>query len=84
MNLIIMRRIIGLAALLGSILMVACGLHSTTAPTETFTVYEDAPTLKLLDLGPPGNSPGDVYRFLLRYTLLPAVQSQAKCLARRR
>jgi hypothetical protein len=26
-------------------------------------VYEDAPTLKLLDLGPPGNSPGDVYHF---------------------
>jgi hypothetical protein len=43
--------------------MVACGLHSTTAPTETLTVYEDAPTLKLLDLGPPGNSPGDVYHF---------------------
>jgi hypothetical protein len=48
---------------LGSTLMVACGLHSTTAPTETLTVYEDAPTLKLLDLGPPGNSPGDVYHF---------------------
>jgi hypothetical protein len=63
MNLIAMRRIIGLAAVLGSTLMVACGLHSTTAPTETFTVYEDAPTLKLLDLGPPGNSPGDVYHF---------------------
>src|SRR6266566_3140528 len=63
MNLIIMWRIIGLAAVLGSTLMVACGLHSTTAPTETFTVYEDAPTLKLLDLGPPGNSPGDVYHF---------------------
>jgi hypothetical protein len=36
---------------------------STKAPTETFTVYEDALTLKLLDLGPPGNSPGDVYHF---------------------
>src|SRR5207247_7236871 len=63
MNLITTRRIIGLAAVLGSALMVACGLHSTTARTETFTVYEDAPTLKLLDLGPPGNSPGDVYHF---------------------
>jgi hypothetical protein len=63
MNLIIMRRIIGLAAVLGSTVMVACGLHCTNPSTETLTVYEDAPTLKLLDLGPPGNSPGDVYHF---------------------
>ena len=52
-----------LAALLGSTLMVACGLHCTNPSTETLTVYEDAPTLKLLDLGAPGNSPGDVYHF---------------------
>ena len=45
MNLIIMRRIIGLAAVLGSTLMVACGLHCTNPSTETLTVYEDAPTL---------------------------------------
>src|SRR6266404_9652601 len=63
MNLIIMRRIIRLAAVLGSTLMVACGVHCTNPSTETFTVYEDAPTVKLLDLGPPGNSPGDVYHF---------------------
>src|SRR5437867_2805665 len=63
MNLITTRRIIGLGAVLGSTLMVACGLHSTTAPADTFTVYEDTPTLKLLDLGPPGNSLGDVYHF---------------------
>jgi len=63
MNLIIMRRIIGLAAVLVSTLMGACGLRSTTSSTETLTVYEDKPTLKLLDLGPPGNSPGDVYHF---------------------
>jgi len=63
MNPICMRRIFGLAAVLASILMAACGLHSTTASTETLTVYEDKPTLKLLDLGPPGNSPGDVYHF---------------------
>jgi hypothetical protein len=63
MNLIAMRRIIGLAAVLGSTLMVACGLRSTTVSTETLTVYEEKPTLKLLDLGPPGNSPGDVYHF---------------------
>ena len=63
MNLIVTRRIIGLAAVLASTLMAACGLRSITASTETVTVYEDAPTLKLLDLGPPGNSPGDVYHF---------------------
>ena len=63
MDLIIMPRIIGLAAVLGSTLMAACDLRSTTASTETLTVYEDKPTLKLLDLGPPGNSPGDVYHF---------------------
>jgi hypothetical protein len=59
MNLITTRRIIGLAAVLVSTLMAACGLRSTTASTETLTVYEDKPTLKLLDLGPPGNSPGE-------------------------
>ena len=63
MNLIATRRIIGLAAVFASTLMAACRLNSTTASTETFTVYEDKPTLKLLDLGPPGNSPGDVYHF---------------------
>ena len=63
MNLITTRRTIGLAAVLGSTLMVACGLHCTNPSTETLTVYEDAPTLKLLDLGAPGNSPGDVYHF---------------------
>jgi hypothetical protein len=63
MDLIATRRIIGLAAVLASTLMAGCGAHSTTASTETFTVYEDAPTMKLLDLGPPGNSPGDVYHF---------------------
>jgi hypothetical protein len=63
MNLITTRRIIGLAAVLVSTLMAACGLRSTTASTETLIVYEDKPTLKLLDLGPPGNSPGDVYHF---------------------
>jgi hypothetical protein len=73
MNLIIMRRIIGLAAVLGSTLMAACGLHCTNPSTETLTLYEDAPTLKLLDLGPPGNSPGDVYHFLQRCIPAPAV-----------
>src|SRR6266576_849785 len=63
MNLMVTTRITGLAAVLASTLLAACGEHSTTPSTETLTVYEDKPTLKLLDLGPPGNSPGDVYHF---------------------
>jgi len=63
MKLIVTRKTIATAALLASTLVGACGLRSTNPSTETFTVYEDAPTLKLLDLGPPGNSPGDVYHF---------------------
>ena len=63
MNLIIARRTIASAALLASVLMAACGQRSTNSSSETLTVYEDRPTLKLLDLGPPGNSPGDVYHF---------------------
>jgi hypothetical protein len=52
-----------LAALVASTLMAACGLRSTNLSTETLTVYQDAPNMKLLDLGEPGNSPGDVYHF---------------------
>jgi len=63
MNLMVTTRIIGLAAVFASTLMAACGQRSTTALTETLTVYEDKPTMKLLDLGEPGNSPGDVYHF---------------------
>jgi hypothetical protein len=44
-------------------MMAACGQHSTTPSTETFTVYEDAPKMSLLDLGAPGNTLGDVYHF---------------------
>ena len=64
MNLIVSRRMIGiLGALLTSTLMPACGLRSTNPSTETLTLYQDAPKMKLLDLGEPGNSPGDVYHF---------------------
>lgn len=51
------------AALLVSILMSGCGPHPTNSSTEALTVYQDAPTLNPLDLGPPGNSPGDAYYF---------------------
>src|SRR5438093_13704927 len=60
---IVTPRMKALAALLASILIAACGLRSTNPSTETLTVYQDAPKMKLLDLGPPGNSPGDVYHF---------------------
>jgi hypothetical protein len=63
MNLIVTRRMTALAALLASTLMGACGLRSTNPSTETLTIYQDAPKMKLLDLGEPGNSPGDVYHF---------------------
>jgi hypothetical protein len=64
MNLISQRMVRGLAALLASVLITACGAHSTNQSTETFTVYEDAPKMSQLDLGAPGNSLGDVYHFV--------------------
>src|SRR5438477_10004946 len=63
MKLIVTPRMKALAALLASILVAACGLRSTNPSTETLTVYQDAPKMKMLDLGEPGNSPGDVYHF---------------------
>jgi hypothetical protein len=62
MNLIVRSRLMAMAALLASTLLAACGLHSNPS-TETFTVYEDAPKVSLLDLGAPGNSLGDIYHF---------------------
>src|SRR5262249_18446314 len=46
-----------------SALIAACGAHSNNPSTETFTIYQDAPKMSLLDLGAPGNSLGDVYHF---------------------
>ena len=63
MNLILTQRTLAMAALLGCGLITACGQRSTNPSNETFTVYEDAPKLSLLDLGAPGNSLGDVYHF---------------------
>jgi len=63
MNLVAQRIIMGAAALSASALIAACGARSTNSSNETFTVYEDAPKMSLLDLGQPGNSPGDVYHF---------------------
>ena len=63
MNPIFRRMVTGLAALFASVLIAGCGAHSSNQSTETFTVYEDAPKMSLLDLGAPGNSLGDVYHF---------------------
>jgi hypothetical protein len=63
MNLIVRGIMTAAAALSASALIVACGAHSTNPPNESFTVYEDAPKMSLLDVGQPGNSPGDVYYF---------------------
>ena len=63
MNLITQRIVTAAAALSVTILTGACGAHSTNPSTETFTVYQDAPKMTLLDLGAPGNSLGDVYHF---------------------
>ena len=63
MNLISIRTMITSVTLLASTLMAACGLRSTNSSNETLTVYEDPPTLTHVDLGQPGNSPGDVYHF---------------------
>jgi hypothetical protein len=63
MNQIVTRRMIALAALIASTLMAGCGLRSPNPSTETLNVYQDAPAMNPLDLGPPGNSPGDAYYF---------------------
>ena len=63
MNSIVQRMLMGLAAVFASASFTACGAHSSSPSTETFTVYSDAPKMSLLDLGAPGNSLGDVYHF---------------------
>ena len=62
MSVIAQRLTMAGVALFASALIAACGSHFTPS-TETFTVYEDAPKMSLLDLGAPGNSLGDVYHF---------------------
>ena len=63
MNLIAQRIIVAAATVSASVLIAACGAHSTNQSTETLTIYQDAPKMSLLDLGAPGNSLGDVYHF---------------------
>ncbi len=83
MKLVLTRTIMASAALLVSILMAACGPHSTNPSTETLTVYEDAPELKPLDLGSPGNSPGDAYYFSAALHSTPVVGCPARCLVQK-
>ena len=70
MNLIVTQRMAALAALLALALMPACGLRSTNSSTETLTVYQDAPNMKLLDLG-AGEQPGRRVSFFCSATLQP-------------
>jgi hypothetical protein len=63
MNEVVTQITIRLVAVFIATLIAACGANSSNRSTETFTVYEDAPKMSLLDLGAPGNSLGDVYHF---------------------
>lgn len=57
------HQILRLVAFLASSILTACAGSFTTLPPETLTVYQDAPTMDPLDVGAPGNSPGDAYYF---------------------
>src|SRR6266704_2239933 len=83
MNLIVQRIMTAAAALSVSALIAACGAHSTNPSNETFTVYEDAPKMSLLDLGQPGNSPGDVYHFSAPLRSGAGGQITARCSVQR-
>ena len=63
MNLIAQRIILAAATASASVLITACGARSNNSSTGTFTIYQDAPKMSLLDLGAPGKSLGDVYHF---------------------
>jgi hypothetical protein len=74
MNLIA-QRIMVAATASASVFITACGAHSNNSSTETFTIYQDARKMTLLDLGAPRNSLGDVYHFsaaLLRSAEVPS------------
>jgi hypothetical protein len=58
------QRLIAPTVLLVSILIASCKPPPPpNSSAETLTVFEAAPTLTPLDLGPSGNSPGDAYYF---------------------
>ena len=75
MNSIVQRGMMALVTLSASLLIAACGARCTNASPETFTVYSDAPKMSLLDLGQPGNSPGDVYHFSAQIRSSPGGQA---------
>src|SRR6516162_9701062 len=56
MKLITQRIMMAAAALSLLALIAGCGARFTNPSTETFTVYQDAPKMSLLDLGAPGNT----------------------------
>ena len=58
MKLITQRIMMAAAALSLLALIAGCGARSTNPSTETFTVYQDAPKMSLLDLGGAGKQSG--------------------------
>jgi hypothetical protein len=60
---LVTRGITVLFVLLAVSIIAACASPSTALQTQTLTFYQDAPTMNPLDVGAPGNSPGDVYYF---------------------
>lgn len=57
-----MTKIIGVCCALLCVVGAACSTDSG-ATKISLTVHEDAPTLQPVDVGTPGNSPGDSYYF---------------------
>jgi hypothetical protein len=57
-----MRKILTASCVLVVLFAAACSSDSSTTKSS-LTVYEDAPTLNPVDVGTPGDSPGDAYYF---------------------
>jgi hypothetical protein len=51
------------AVIVGAGVLSVSACSDTTNTKASLTVYEDAPTLNPVDVGKPGNSPGDSYYF---------------------
>jgi hypothetical protein len=53
----------GRVVVMGCALVLALAACANDSSKTSLTVYEDAPTLVPVDVGTPGNSPGDEYQF---------------------
>ena len=65
-----MRMILVVVCAFVVLLASACSSSSSTKKIS-LTVYEDAPTLIPVDVGTPGNSPGDAYYFFAKLRSQP-------------